>query len=198
MNDATRAAIVDLLKNGATPEDVLAQLPDVSVGEIAAIAESEGLTRAHAKPVTATTPDIDPQLASALGALAWGENSHTSRIRNLAVRTRAGLTELRQLQRDASAIEAAEREVAEATQKLTSAQAKLRRLKNGGKAAKPTALPSGGQAPADKRQRDEIRGWARAQGMNVSQVGSISKEVMDAWNNRNNKLPSVPVQRRAR
>ncbi|MEU0375346.1 hypothetical protein ABZ070_35450 [Streptomyces sp. NPDC006283] len=43
---------------------------------------------------------------------------------------------------------------------------------------------------------DEIRARARAQGMAVSQVGSISKDVMDAWNNRDGKA-AVPAQRRA-
>ncbi|MBT2439794.1 Lsr2 family protein [Streptomyces sp. ISL-36] len=193
MNDAYRAAIVDMLNNGATADDIRAQLPDATVGEIAAIAETEGLTRAHTKAGASTIPDVDPQLAHALAALAWGENSHTARIRNLAARTRAGLTELQQLKRDASAIEAAEKEVAEATQTLTKAQAKLRRLKNGGKATKPAAS---GQSLGDKRRRGEIRAWARAQGMAVSQVGSISKDVMDAWNNRDGKA-AVPAQRQA-
>jgi hypothetical protein len=195
VNDAYRAAIVDMLNNGATADDIRAQLPDVTAGEIAAIAETEGLTRAHAKAGASPIPDVDPQLSLALAALAWGENSHTTRIRNLATRTRAGLTELQQLKGDASAIEAAEKEVADATQTLTKAQAKLRRLKNGGKATKP-AVSAGGQSPADKRRRDEIRAWARSQGMAVSQVGSISKDVMDAWNNRDSKA-AVPAQRQA-
>ncbi|MER7108826.1 Lsr2 family DNA-binding protein [Streptomyces sp. NPDC000229] len=193
MNDAYRAAIVDMLNNGATVDDIRAQLPDVTTGEIAAIAETEGLTQAHRKASASQIPDVDPQLARALGALAWGENSHTACIRNLAVRTRAGLNELQQLQRDAAAIEKAEQEVAEATQTLTKAQAKLRHLENGGKATKPTAGASG-QCPDGKRQRNEIRAWARAQGMAVSQVGSIPKDVMDTWNNRHRKA-AVPAQR---
>ncbi|MDQ0946005.1 histone-like nucleoid-structuring protein Lsr2 [Streptomyces sp. V1I1] len=197
MNDADRATIVDRLKRGCSAASIHAELPDVSVGEIAAIAETEGLTKAHTKAGASPISDIDPQLARALAALAWGENSHTARIRNLAARTRAGLTELQQLQRDASAIEAAEQEVAAATQTLTKAQAKLRHLKNGGKATKPATTPAGGQSMDDKRQRDEIRAWARAQGMAVSQVGSISKDVMDAWNNRNSKTVTVPAQRQA-
>ncbi|MEU7039264.1 histone-like nucleoid-structuring protein Lsr2 [Streptomyces sp. NPDC046237] len=195
MNDAYRAAIVDVLNNGATTDDICAQLPDVTVGEIAAIAETEGLTQARRNAGSSTAQDADPQLALALTALAWGENSHTARIRNLAARTRAGLTELQEMKRDASAIEAAEKEVAEATQSLTKAQAKLRRLKNAGKATKPAASASG-QSLDDKRRRDELRSWARAQGMAVSQVGSISKDVMDAWNNRYGK-PAIPAQREA-
>lgn len=197
MNDADRATIVDRLKRGCTTASIHAELPDVSVGEIAAIAETEGLTKAHTKAGASPISDIDPQLARALAALAWGENSHTARLRNLAARTRASLTELQQRQRDASAIEAAEQEVAAATKTLTKAQAKLRHLKNGGKATKQATTPAGGQSMDDKRQRDEIRAWARAQGMAVSQVGSISKDVMDAWNNRNSKTPAVPAQRQA-
>ncbi|MBT2393384.1 Lsr2 family protein [Streptomyces sp. ISL-1] len=192
MNDAYRAAIITMLKNGTPTEQIQQQLPDVSVGEIAAIAETEGLTKAHRKSGPSPIPDVDPQLASALTALAWGENSHTARIRNLAARTRAGLTELQQLKRDASEVEAAEKEVAEATQHLTKAQAKLRRLKNGGKTTK--AASAGAPTLDDRRQRDEIRAWARAQGMDVSQVGSISAKVMDAWNNRDSKA-AVPAQR---
>ncbi|NUK54943.1 Lsr2 family protein [Streptomyces lunaelactis] len=192
MNDAYRAAIITMLNNGTPTEQIQQQLPDVSVGEIAAIAETEGLTKAHRKTGPSPIPDVDPQLAHALTALAWGENSHTARIRNLATRTRASLTELQQLKRDASEVEAAEKEVAEATQHLTKAQAKLRRLKNGGKTTK--AAPAGAPTLDDKRQRDEIRAWARAQGMDVSQVGSISKKVMDAWNNRDSKA-AVPAQR---
>lgn len=73
-------------------------------------------------------------------------------------------------------------------------QAKLRRLKNGGKTTR--AAPAGAPTLDDRRQRDEIRAWAwaRAQGMVVSPVGSISAKVMDAWNNRDSKA-AVPAQR---
>ncbi|WP_329583653.1 Lsr2 family DNA-binding protein [Streptomyces sp. NBC_01361] len=194
MNSAHRAAIVAMLKQGFIPSDIRAELPSVSVGEIAAIAESEGLTRAHTKPNTSGPADIDPQLeTAALAALAWGENSHTARIRNLASRTRNQLLELQQLQRDAAVIEAAQRDVAKASQTLAKAQAKLRRLKKSSTGPK--------QAPArasdDKRQRDEIRSWALEQGMTVSPIGSIPKAVMDAWKREAGKA-SVPAQRQAR
>ncbi|MET9427943.1 histone-like nucleoid-structuring protein Lsr2 [Streptomyces sp. NPDC003036] len=192
MNDTDRAIVIERLKQGCSADAIHAEVGDVSVGEIAAIAESEGLTQAHRKAGTSQIPDVDPQLARALGALAWGENSHTARIRNLAARIRAGLNELEQLHRDAAAIEKEEREVAEAAQPLTKAQAKLRRLKNGGKSTKQTASASGQSLDA-KRQRDQIRAWARPQGMAVSQVGSIPKDVMDAWNNRDGKA-AVPAQ----
>lgn len=197
MNDADRALVIERLRQGCGADAIHTEVPDVSVGEIAAIAETEGLTQAHRKAAGASPgPDVDPQLARALAALAWGENSHTARIRNLASRVRTGLNELQQLQHDAAAIEKAEREVAAAAENLTKAQAKLRRLKNTGKSPKPATASSNDLD--DKYQRNQIRAWARAQGMHVAQAGSISKDVMDAWNNRNDKRPSVPGQRQAR
>jgi hypothetical protein len=130
VNDADRATIVDCLKRGCSAASIHAELPDVSVGEIAAIAETEGLTKAHTKAGASPIPDIDPQLARALAALAWGENSHTARVSNLAKRTRDGLTELIELQANAGRIAAAEAEVA-ALQKLATARTKLHRAKNG-------------------------------------------------------------------
>ncbi|MFC7261520.1 Lsr2 family DNA-binding protein [Streptomyces lutosisoli] len=194
MNANDRATIVTLLKAG-TSTDAIQQHVSASVGEIAAIAEVEGLTKAHAKNTDTPLPDLDPHMVLALRALAWGENHHTARIRKLASRIAAGLTELAQLQRDAAQIEAAEREVAKLTQTLTQAQNKLRNLKTSGKTG-PQAAAAAADVPDDKRQRDEIRSWAREQGMPVSQVGSISKQVMDAWR-KHNTAAAVPDQRQA-
>ncbi|WP_331762370.1 Lsr2 family protein (plasmid) [Streptomyces sp. NBC_01527] len=186
MNDANRAVIADMLKNGATAAAISAKLPDVSEGKIAAIAESEGLTQAHAKPDASPILDIDPQLALALAALAWGENNHSAQIRNLAKRTRAGLTELQQYRRNATEAEKAKAEVAKAAQALENAQAKLRNF---------TASSGPGLAADAKRQRAQIRTWARANGHKVSNGGVIPKAIMDAWNKHRS---TVPAQRRAR
>lgn len=187
MKDADRSVIAAMLKNGATAEAIHAELPHVSGGVIAAIAESEGLTRAHAKPGASPVPDVDPQIALALAALAWGENSHSAQIRNLAKRTRDGLPELQQYQRSAAEVEKVEAEVAKAVQALGKAQGELRKLK---------AVSAPGRAADAKRQREEIRTWARANGYKVSDGGGvIPKAVMDAWNRRS---PAVPAQRRAR
>lgn len=180
MNDADRATIVDRLKRGCSAASIHAELPDVSVGEIAAIAETEGLTKAHTKAGASPIPDIDPQLARALAALAWGENSHTARVRNLAKRTRDGLTELIDLQANAGRIAAAEAEVAALQKKLATARTKLHRAKNG-KPQMPMA---------------EIRAWAKGQGMKVSDGGVLPKSVIDAWKRRNTTA-TVPAQRQA-
>ncbi|OEJ21586.1 hypothetical protein AS594_39325 [Streptomyces agglomeratus] len=205
MTDADRDLIVIMLKNQTPAEEIHQRLPNVSVGQIAAIAEIEGLTEAHAKAQKLTTANTkhekaptegaDPQLAQVLEALAWGENNHSARIRNLAKRIRTGLSELQQLKQGAAAVEAAEREVAAVTEQLLQAQAKLRQLKNAGKRPK-TPPPAKASPLADKRRRDEIRAWAHTQGMAVSQVGSIPKQVLDAWNNRDGKA-TVPAQRQA-
>ncbi|MEU4128646.1 hypothetical protein [Streptomyces wuyuanensis] len=102
MNDAYRAAVVDMLNKGAAADDDRAQLPGVAVGEIAAISETEELTRTRTKVGASPIPDVDPQLAHTLDALIWGENSHTAPIRNLADRTprqpdRAAAAEARRL-----------------------------------------------------------------------------------------------------
>jgi hypothetical protein len=173
VKDADRSVIAVMLKNGATA--IRAKLPHVTGGEIAAIAESEGLTRAHAKPGATPIPDIDPQIALALAAPAWGENSHSAQIRNLAKRTRDGLTELQQYQRSAAEVEKVEAEVAKAAQALGKAQGKLRKLK---------AVSAPRQAADAKRLREEIRTWARTNGQKVSDSGVIPGPVMDAWNRR--------------
>ncbi|MFE2693635.1 Lsr2 family DNA-binding protein [Streptomyces mirabilis] len=195
MNANDRATIVTLLRAG-TSTDAIQQHVDASVGEIAAIAEVEGLTKAHAKKTDTPLPDLDPHMVLALAALAWGENHHTARIRKLAARTAAGLTELAQLQRDAAQIEAAERQVAELTQTLTQAQNRLRSLKTNGGKPGPQAAAAEADVPDDKRQRDEIRAWARERGMPVSQVGSISKQVMDEWR-KHNAAAATADQRQA-
>ncbi|MFI0742402.1 histone-like nucleoid-structuring protein Lsr2 [Streptomyces sp. NPDC021100] len=174
MNDAYRAAIVTLLKQGRDPLDIQKAIPDVTPGEIAAVAEVEGLTKAHAnRKDSAPAPDLDPQLASALAALSWGENTHTPRIRKLAARTRDGLNELMRLQKDAAEIARARAVVATHQEQLNLAEAKLRRLL--------TASPAD---EMDKAKRNAIRQWARSNGMTVAQAGTIPKDVMEAWERR--------------
>lgn len=47
MNDADRTLIVERLQQGCSPDAIHAELPDAAVSEIAAIAETEGLTQSH-------------------------------------------------------------------------------------------------------------------------------------------------------
>ncbi|MEU5108189.1 hypothetical protein AB0H07_39030 [Streptomyces sp. NPDC021354] len=182
MNTAQRNAVVAMLKANKPPQDIQNEL-QVSVGEIAAVAETERLTAAHTKTTSPPAPETDSEMARAFAALAWAEESHTARIRNLASRTRAGLNEVLQFHRDAEKIAKAEGSVAELEQKLAQARARLRRLKGGKpKTATPRVQPT--QEGPSKQERDQIRTRAREHGMPVSQVGSISKEVRDAWNQR--------------
>ncbi|MFD7445829.1 histone-like nucleoid-structuring protein Lsr2 [Streptomyces sp. NPDC059909] len=168
MNDAARALVIERLKQGCSADAIHAEVPGVSVGEIVAIAETEQLTRSQAGSLP--TADLDPKLVHTLAALAWGEDHPTARIRNLAQRTRAGLTDLLQLQRDSAEIEATEREINEAKEQLAAAQGKLRRLKNGASKA-----PSAGTTPGHKQRRNEIREWARVNGYEIGDRGAIPK-----------------------
>ncbi|GAA2350513.1 Lsr2 family DNA-binding protein [Streptomyces violaceusniger] len=165
--DAYTTTAIDMLKAGAPVDDIAAQT-GMSKGEIAALAEAEGLTREHTRQA----------LAELLEALAWGEEHDTKKVRTLAARARTALTELTTMRRTAAQVSRAEAEVTALKQQLAEAENKLRAAKTGTSTSPTTSTPE------SKKERDKIRAWARRNGYQVAAHGLISQEIRNAWNNR--------------
>ncbi|EPH46887.1 histone-like nucleoid-structuring protein Lsr2 [Streptomyces aurantiacus] len=166
MNPDRRSKIAAHLKAG-TPHAQIQQEVPASAGEIAAVADTEGIAKAAARP---TSPaEIDPTLVRALSALNDAASSHSTKARRLAERTRRGLLELLQLQETEKQIARAQQEVTALKRKLSAAEAKLRR-------AKTSTGPTTAAAPSAV-----IRSWAKEKGMDVGDGGVLPKRVVQAW-----------------
>ena len=164
--DHTLTAI-ELLKAGAPVADIVEQT-GLSTGQIAALAEAQGLTAAHTRQ---TVKDL-------IEALAWGEKkSSTKKAQNLAARARTALTELVQLRRSEVLVAQAETEIDQLRAQLAQAEQKLRAAKG----VKPAAA---GTAQETKQDRQKIREWARRNGHYLSDHGVISQTIRDAYANR--------------
>lgn len=170
--DAYAAAALDMLQAGAPLADI-AEQTGLSRGEIAALAEANGLTAAHARRAT---QDL-------LDALAWGEAHDTKKAQNLAARARSALTQLSQLRTAEQQRAEAEAEVAAAKAQLAAAEGKLRAARTG----KPSpAVPTVSRPAARERKedREKIRAWARRHGHQVADRGAISQTLRDAYARR--------------
>jgi seryl-tRNA synthetase len=182
MNDTTaRTTALTMLKDGNPPGQITAAT-GLTTGELAALAEAEGLTREHA---TQTMKEY-------LQALTWGERHDTKRIQNLATRARTALDELVQARASEEQAAAAAAEVAKLKQQLADAEARLRQAK--GKPATPSSSQrrtpaTGGTMPHDKAERARIREWARAQGYKVADRGLIPQQIITAFNARHSAAP---------
>ncbi|MEU9397697.1 histone-like nucleoid-structuring protein Lsr2 [Streptomyces sp. NPDC048324] len=165
--DAYTLAATELLKAGTPVADIAAQT-GMSHGEIAALAETEGLTATHARQT----------MKELIEALAWGEKHDTKKAQNLAARARTALTELVQLRKSEALVAQAEAEVDELKQQLAQAEQKLRAAKTG----KPVAVAA--TTPDSKGDREKIRAWARRNGYEVADRGALSQKIMDAYANR--------------
>ncbi|MGW6358535.1 Lsr2 family DNA-binding protein [Streptomyces sp. NPDC055092] len=119
--------------------------------------------------------------------LSWAENHPAATIRNRAARVRSDLTELTERRATDAAQREAEERVANAKTELGAAQAQLRKVKAGGRAATEDQTPTPmapAQCPGSKRSKDElaaIRTWARAHGHQVTDRGTPAKTVMNAY-----------------
>ncbi|MEU9428582.1 histone-like nucleoid-structuring protein Lsr2 [Streptomyces sp. NPDC048342] len=176
--DAYTLAAIELLKAG-TPVADIAKQTGMSNGEIAALAETEGLTTAHARQT----------IQQLLEAMAWGEKHDTKKAQNLAARARTALTELVQLRKSEALVTAAEAEVDGLKQQLAQAEQKLRAAKAGKPVAVPAATPDG------KSDREKIRAWARRNGHEVADRGALPQKVLDAYASRDQHQDQVPELR---
>ncbi|MBP5880755.1 Lsr2 dimerization domain-containing protein [Streptomyces caniscabiei] len=167
--DAYTLAATELLKAGTPVAEIAAQT-GMSHGEIAALAETEGLTATHARQT----------MKELLEALAWGEKHDTKKAQNLAARARTALTELVQLRKSEALVAQAEAEVGELKQQLAQAEQKLRAVKTG----KPVAVAVAATTTDGKGEREKIRAWARRNGYEVADRGALTQKVMDAYANR--------------
>ncbi|MGX1127825.1 hypothetical protein RKD49_007943 [Streptomyces glaucescens] len=174
--NAFTATAASMLKNGDSPEHVRDTL-GLSEGELADALQHAGLPAPDADaedstgtPETATAaPDSTMDADGIEALLAWAENHPAASIRNRAARVRSDLTELTERRTADVAQRAAEERVAKARAELEAAQAQLRQVKSGGRAA------------TRKEQLAAIRTWARAHGHQVADRGTPAKTVLDAY-----------------
>ncbi|MFF4138068.1 hypothetical protein ACFY1B_42840 [Streptomyces mirabilis] len=198
--NAFTATAVSMLNNGDSPEHVRETL-GLSEGELADAVQHAGLPSPDADtedstgtPETAAATPGDTMDVDGIEALlAWAENQPAAGIRNRAARVRSDLTELTERRTADAAQREAEERVAKARAELEAAQAQLRQVKSGGRAATQDQAASEDQAPAavaaapepnGKRSKDElaaIRTWARAHGHQVAGRGNPAKKVLDAY-----------------
>jgi len=131
-------------------------------------------------------PVVDSEIEA---LLTWGEQHDTKGVQALAARARTALAELAQRRDTEHAVASAETKVGKLKKALARAEAELRQAKAGRPttpaAPSPAAVPDTATVPdADKEERTRIRDWARANGFTVADRGSISRQIMDAWNAR--------------
>ncbi|MFC4467043.1 histone-like nucleoid-structuring protein Lsr2 [Streptomyces xiangluensis] len=198
--NAFTATAASMLNNGDSPEYVRETL-GLSEGELAEAVKHADLSA----PTTVPAPDTDDGTSALKAAvpapdgtadpdgiealLSWAENHPAASIRNRAARVRSDLTELTERRATDAAQREAEERVANAKAELEAAQAQLRNVKAGGRAA--TAVqdathlaPATAPAPTGKRSSEElaaIRTWARAHGHQVADRGNPAKKVLDAY-----------------
>ncbi|GAA2733435.1 Lsr2 family DNA-binding protein [Streptomyces nogalater] len=174
------ATAVSMLNNAGSPEHVR-ETVSLSDAELADALQHTDL------PAQAAAPDgtMDAERIEAL--LAWAEGHPAASIRNRAAHVRSDLTELSERRTADAAQRAAEERVAKARAELEAAQAHLRQVKSGGRAATedhPSATVSAAPKADGKRSKENlaaIRTWARAHGYQVADRGTPSKTVLDAY-----------------
>ncbi|MGW7821919.1 Lsr2 family DNA-binding protein [Streptomyces puniciscabiei] len=201
--NAFTATAVSMLNNGDSPEHVRetlglseAELADaLQHAKIAEAVQNTGLAApdADTKDSTGTPETAVAAPGSTMGTdgiealLAWAENHQAASIRNRAARVRSDLTELTERRTADAAQRAAEERVAKAKAELEAAQAQLRQVKSGGRAAtedQATTAVAAVPEPNVKRSKEElaaIRTWARAHGHQVADRGTPAKAVLDAY-----------------
>lgn len=164
-----------MLKSRRAPGEIR-RATGMSTGQIAALAEVQGLSQTAARSGGFLT-GIDPTLVRGLAALIWAEQSAGhQRVRRQAARVRELLGELAGYQSRMIAENSIRGELTEIGRKLNTAQSKLSRL------GASTALP--------------IRDWAEEQGMTVSPSGVLSAAVIDAFEQHHQHTTQLD-QRRA-
>ncbi|WP_086796508.1 Lsr2 family protein [Streptomyces caniscabiei] len=194
--NAFTATAASMLNNGDSPEHVRETL-GLSEGELADAVQHAGLPAPDAHTGTedstgtpetaAATPGDTMDVDGIEALLAWAENHPAASIRNRAARVRSDLTELTERRTADAAQREAEERVANARAELEAAQAQLRQVKAGGRAATQDQAPAAVAAapePNGKRSKDElaaIRTWARAHGHQVADKGNPAKKVLDAY-----------------
>ncbi|MER5509354.1 hypothetical protein ABT052_29055 [Streptomyces sp. NPDC002766] len=202
--NAFTATAVSMLNNGDSPEHVRESL-GLSKGELADALQraktadavqnaalpapdvaAEGSTSTPATAPAEPDSAMDAEGIEAL--LAWAENHQAASVRNRAVRVRSDLTELTERRTADAAQRAAEEWVAKARAELEAAQAQLRQVKSGGRAATEdqanTAAVVAAPESNGKRSKDELAAiwtWARAHGHQVADRGTPAKTVLDAY-----------------
>ncbi|MFF7764263.1 Lsr2 family DNA-binding protein [Streptomyces griseorubiginosus] len=157
---SSRDTALLMLKSRRAPGEIQ-RATGMSTGQIAALAEVQGLSQTTARSGGFLT-GIDPTLIRGLAALMWAEqNAGHQRVRRQASRVRDLLGELSGYQSRMIAENGIRGELAQIDRKLKAAQCKLSRLGT-------TASLL-------------IRDWAREQGMTVSPSGVVSAKVIDAF-----------------
>ena len=202
--NAFTATAVSMLNNGDSPEHVRETLglsedelaAAVQHAKIADAVQSAGLPApgtdtedSTGTPETAAlAPDNTMDTDGIEALLAWAENHTAASIRNRVARVRSDLTELTERRTADVAQRAAEQRVAKAKAELEAAQAQLRQVRSGGRAATEEATTAVATAPEPngngKRSKEElaaIRTWARAHGHQVADRGTPAKSVLDAY-----------------
>lgn len=157
---SSRDTALLMLKSRREPGEIQ-RATGMSTGQIAALAEVQGLSQTVARSGGILT-GIDPTLVRGLAALMWAEqNAGHQRMRQQAARVRELLSGLSGYQSRMIAEKRVRGELTEIGRKLNTAQCKLRRLGTNTAAI--------------------IRHWADQQGMTVSPSGVLSAGVIEAF-----------------
>jgi hypothetical protein len=188
--NAYTATAASMLKNGDSPEHVRDTL-GLSEGELAGALQHAGLPApdADTEDSTGTPETAAAEPGSTMDTAGIAENHTAAAIRNRAARVRADLTELTERRATDAAQREAEERVAKAKAELEAAQAQLRQVKAGGRAAPAVQdatplAPAVAPVPTGKRSKEQlaaIRTWARANGFQVAAKGNPAKAVLDAY-----------------
>ncbi|MEU3464784.1 hypothetical protein ABZ721_33150 [Streptomyces sp. NPDC006733] len=167
----------DMLAAGACVQDII-DATGLTSGEIAAIAESAGLTQAHADQAA---QDAARQGEKLLDLLAWGEQHSVRSTQALAARARTALTELDTRRTREQEVQEASDEIARLERAITATRAKLSTAK-GGTSTRRTA-PATTKTPARTCEHRQARAWAKVQGLDCPTVGIVPARILTAWRN---------------
>jgi hypothetical protein len=170
---------VDLRARGATDAAIRietglsAEQIDVAVKRHTAWQKMRGKAAA-AEAIAAPDPR---RTISAL--LAWAEGSNLTRAMTVAARVREYLNELRNLQEQTEARAQAQADVDRLTAELEAAKAKLRQAGSG---TARTGRPAGATPAPDRKEfLATVRKWATDNGHEISPLGRLPENVMQAY-----------------
>jgi hypothetical protein len=191
-SDTTTETVLEQLRSGTAPKFV-ADAHSMTMGEVVALAELNGLTPGSPAPTTAahlapvpdwvsdTAPTQTPAKASnGLGIpsvprlLGWAEDHQDAAVRDSAARARQLLLDLHTRQATDNEITALTTEMSEIERRRQELAERLAALQ-----------PAPAKVTKAKKERDydpkTVRQWAADNGVEVSRIGVVPRSVIDAW-----------------
>ncbi|MEZ0095032.1 hypothetical protein [Streptacidiphilus sp. EB129] len=186
--DTTTETALEQLRSGTAPKFV-AESTGLTMGEVVALAELNGLTpgspvpsttAAHLAPVPAWVGEAPAKTPAGLGIpsvsrlLGWADGHQDAAVRDSAAQARQLLLALQTRQ-------ATDSEIATLTTEINEIERRRQELTDRLAALQPAPA----KVAKAKKERDYdakvVRQWAADNGVEVSRIGVVARSVVDAW-----------------